>query len=858
MKKISAMAIMVVMMLPALCVSPVNFAKAENVKADVGSGGFVPVTLYFHREEAEAELDTNPPTNDTTATKDFEHEKPVTFSTDSLDKALLVDKNQSFRVAFNITVDATPYPSGPYDFVTVNLTISVLEDGTECASKKYLGKRVQGTSKGNFSLPEDFNVVEGDKNLTFKKDWDYKFDKGHKIKVKITPEINEEDGGVPDTLTYDAYMEYDHADHLGVLSNVYCAPVEIDLGTYDKNNQPKTEFMPNLAAEECIIRFGGGIEDAFGYEDITNVGLRVTGSGVDYRIDNITENKTKSLLYEWDYSKYSKSFVANEPYIANVTVTTVQGHIFYKTTSFNFSAYGLEAEIDSEASASETILAGTQADYTISIRNTGSSKESVTVRMTLTISVSPSGQHKWNISIDGKSKEVNTTDNILYPDFDLSGGSTEPLILTAKSLNITGEVGENWYCRVDIKIEFVGLDETKTLFSTTYLAPPYKINLDWTKKPDDPYYALVDVSSTLYVNVTNMGTMPDTVNLTLNHTNPEGWEVTLAPQTVNLSSFHHSGYYNSNVRLTVKPSGTGEDTAFVNITAYSKGFGHYNETLTRKYLTLNLSKAFGITMAVVPKGSENVDVKNSSGQVTYDVSIETNDNTTHTVKLTADCDNKNITTNFPKSVDVSKDSPGNVTLTVTCSQGMLAGSYIITVGASIKSAPVPEYNRTVNVTVTVKSFPDLRLVWADTNKNEITVTAKPGEYIHKTLKVKNEGNSKISVDLTPKATSSKYGLSIQFSPYSQFDLSPKEEKNITLILGVPEDAMDGETLVGEIEATSPGLNIYPAATILIEIKQSEWEKLIATLYSMIYFIILLITVIVVFIAVWVKKRRKIE
>jgi len=185
---------------------------------------------------------------------------------------------------------------------------------------------------------------------------------------------------------------------------------------------------------------------------------------------------------------------------------------------------------------------------------------------------------------------------------------------------------------------------------------------------------------------------------------------------------------------------------------------------------------------------------------------------------------------------------------------MLAGDYAIIVKANIHG--VPEHNRTANVTVTVNEYYALSVVWVDSNKNEITVIAKPGEYIHKTLKVKNEGNSKITVDLTPKATSSKYGLSITFSPSSQFDLSPKEEKNITLILGVPEDAKDGETLVGEIEITSPGLN--KVATILIEIKQSELEKLMATLYSMIYFIILLITVIVVFIAVWVKKRRKIE
>ncbi|MCG2826314.1 MAG: hypothetical protein L6265_06965, partial [Thermoplasmatales archaeon] len=351
----------------------------------------------------------------------------------------------------------------------------------------------------------------------------------------------------------------------------------------------------------------------------------------------ITENKTKALLYEWDYSRYSTKFVADTPYTATITVETIQ-HTFCQTTNFTFKAYGLEAKINNAESSSETIPAGGQADYTVSIRNTGSSYESGTVRVTLSISISPSGLHEWNITLDGESNEINTTGNLSYPDFDLSGGNTKLLILTVKSLNVIGEVGENWYCGVDIKIEFVGHpEETKILFSTTYLTPPYKIDVGWTETYDDPYYVLVDVSYHLYINVTSMGTMPDTVNFTLSCTNQNGWDISLEPETVNLSPYHQTGYYNSNVKLTVKPSsGAGEDTAFVNITAYSKGFEQdYNKSLTCKYLTLNLSRAFGITMDVELKGTGEVDVKDSDGEAIYEVSIKTNDNTTHTVDLNA-------------------------------------------------------------------------------------------------------------------------------------------------------------------------------------------------------------------------------
>jgi uncharacterized membrane protein len=321
-----------------------------------------------------------------------------------------------------------------------------------------------------------------------------------------------------------------------------------------------------------------------------------------------------------------------------------------------------------------------------------------------------------------------------------------------------------------------------------------------------------------------------------------------------LSKFHQTGYYNSSIKLNVKPSsGAGEDTTFVNITAYSKGFGSYNESLTRKYLTLNLSRAFGISsLSIIANGSENVDVKNSSGKVTYEVNITTNDNTNHTVDLTAVPDNKNITTTFnPTFVTISKDSPKTATLTVTCPKGMLADSYIITVNASIRSAPVHKHNRTANVTVTVKSFYALSVVWADSNKNNITVTAAPGEYFYRTLRVTNKGNSNISVSIDP-VNVHDFQLFDSAVP-SQFSLSYGEEKNVTIYLYIPKDAKDGDTFVVHMETSGAGSP--KSAVIIIEIKQDIWEKLIATLYSMIYFIILLIAVVVVFISVWVKKKK---
>jgi len=122
------------------------------------------------------------------------------------------------------------------------------------------------------------------------------------------------------------------------------------------------------------------------------------------------------------------------------------------------------------------------------------------------------------------------------------------------------------------------------------------------------------------------------------------------------------------------------------------------------------------------------------------------------------------------------------------------------------------------------------------------------------LRVTNRGNSNISVSIDP-VKAYNFQLFDTAVP-SQFSLSYGEEKNVTVYLYIPKDAKDGDTFIVHVEASGAGPP--KSAVITVEVKQSEWEILIATLYSMIYFIILLITVIVVFIAVWVKKRRKIE
>lgn len=851
MRKIAAMVIMIVMILPVLCVLSVNDTKAENVKADVGSGEFVDITLYLHNDST---LDTIEPTSENVTIKKLK-DGAFDFKTESL----LTNLNVS---GVNITIEfwvdlyfvlGKGIPPKPGS-ANVTLTFSVYDSSEKIGSVSWTKKSGSITGIWAYTTPSEPETVQIDLSS-----WDEKQFK-NTVKLVIAPTIdttNEQE----DMRRADFY--YDSTDYPSKL-RMSCAPVKIDVSTYYKNYTIGTEFMPNLAAEDCIIKFRSSksgedsIKNAFGDDDITEVNIEIRGPKNFYckPENNITENKTKEELYKWGYSDYRSQFVADKPYTATITVKTVQ-HTFTQTTSFNFSAYGLEAKIDKSY---ETITAGNQTDYTIIIRNTGSFPEPpggyTGVSVKVNIEISPRDLHTWNISLADKSIETNTTGSFTHEFFNFKGGDTKSLVLTAKSLNVIGEVGDDWNCRVDIVVDFTEDDEKpKMLSSWTYLAPPHKIDINWAKALDDPYYVLVDVESCLYVNVTNMGSLSDTVDLTLNYTNDGVWDIAFKngqknTTTKKLNPYRYTlGGYEEKVELIIIASSEGENeaTTSVNITACSQG----NKSV-RDYLTLNLSRAFGITMDVELKGTGEVDVKDSNGEAFYEISIKTNDNTTHTVDLKAICDDKNITTIFnPTYVKVSKDSTENVTLTVTCVKGMLAGSYTITVNASIRGAPVSKHNKTANVIVTVNEYYALSVVWAESNKNNITVTAAPGEYFYRTLRVTNKGNSNISVSIDP-VNVHDFQLFDSAVP-SQFSLSYGEEKNVTIYLYIPKDARDGDTFVVHMETSGAGSP--KSAVITIEIKQDIWEKLIATLYSMIYFIILLIAVVVVFISVWVKKKK---
>ncbi|MBU2564695.1 MAG: hypothetical protein KJ655_00330, partial [Candidatus Thermoplasmatota archaeon] len=101
MRKIVAMAIMIVMILPVLCVLSVNDTKAENVKADVGSGESVETSLYFYNE---SRMNTTLPPSGDVNTSSLKDGESVEFESPKLDEDLSINTTENCDISFYIEI----------------------------------------------------------------------------------------------------------------------------------------------------------------------------------------------------------------------------------------------------------------------------------------------------------------------------------------------------------------------------------------------------------------------------------------------------------------------------------------------------------------------------------------------------------------------------------------------------------------------------------------------------------------------------------------------------------------------------------------------------------------------------------
>ncbi|MEW6069396.1 MAG: hypothetical protein AB1485_02145 [Candidatus Thermoplasmatota archaeon] len=844
MKKLSAVVAFTLILLTSL-----SFTTPHIKGVEVESGSFVPINLYFHTNNT---MNTTLPSIGEERKASLKDGQSITFISPDLDEELTVDTvcgNVSFYLEIKVRQVNTDLPWTPEnedvnETVDVKLSFSLENPDLSAEATEFFEKIIEWSG---------WKTV----NLTFDKTGKVALGKNSNLTLSISSKV------YPSSMlakNYSVTLYYDEANYASHLS-FSCLPVVATITT-----EGDTEFKPYAPTREIV--FTGSIKDAFGDDDLKEVKLEIKdpyGSIVSPLDLKGLATKTGSYECVWNYTNNSRNLKAGN-HTATLTVTTHQ-HIFYRATNFTFIACALDSGANR---TSATILVGKSAGYAISIKNTGSFDVKITLNISFDIQVIPSGSHLWNITVFDKDTgssigNVSTYESrsLYYNIYNFYGGSTKNLILTVTSSEtIPPNVDwTGWKCGVyaharSITPEYPEAAPALTIF--TYIAAPFEIDIAWAKKYD---YPLVNRRYQFELNVTNLGSNIDSVNLTLNYTNKVIWNISLKKELVeNLAQYGLPGYY-SIVKINVEANSTyeelGEAPTVINITAESvyapPEYKAKWTNKTLKYLILELRRAIGISLFYVDEKTKDVDVKVSSGQAQYKVYLETNDNIPHKIKLNATAESPLTATLETPEVEVSKATRKEVILTVTAPKGTLAGSYVTTIrgGIMVEGVVSPEHTKTISVTTVVNAYYGMDIVWLDENKG-VNITASPSEVIDKKIKVTNKGNAPINVKLRMSVN----GVSYAGLNDTEELLQPLTNNiwTVKMTWQVPGGAEHGRQFMIEVTGEIPGVT-SETITLRVTTEKTEIERLWEVLARMAHFIILLIAVIIVFVALWMKRRK---
>lgn len=823
MRKVSALFGALIVLSSLIIIIIPHYSSAVNAE----SGASIPMRLYWHSGDApnmNPKAPTEPGANATTVRLNNGDSK--TFETRALEKSMTIDTKEICNVSFWLTIKVNNTALTGIDYVTVNLTF-LLEDTIPRASGIW--------SHTTAGMPIGHVTTQ----LSFIAGWPGIVSIGSVLKLKISSQASVSNGEDNTQIqkfnlaTYDITATYDSKDHPSCLS-FWCAPLTATISTHDNTTGvQKVEFEPNVLPAKASILFKGSIQNAFGSDDVVSVDLKITGTGVSEAI-NLTSakgTKTGSYEYAWNYSKYSKSLVPDSIYIANLTVRVAQ-HTFYRATNFTFSPYGVYCTIDKKET--EFVRPDETGGCSIEITNTGGATDTLDV----SIEQYPSPSDKrWNISY-GLPPTLTLSPGVkhefkLYatPPAGATNGSCK-IIITATSGGNRSKMDD-----VEFRVEIV---------------KPWEVNLDWRLSYTQPFLVVSGYTYKFSIKVTNRGGNNDVFNLTV--TKPldwTDWDISLDKYTLALDRWRGTRYYDY-VNLTVIPKDSGVPGNMINITGESQGAALHGEGIRYSNISLRLQRVQGIELSA-DSYSKEVDVKISDAQASYTITISTNDDTTHTVTLEiydkdARIKSVLIDGSSTATVTVARLTPRQVTLSIGMKRGTTAGSYKVNVRATIQGQEL--YTKSLPNPIAVVVRPYYAAELKCDNQTAITATSYSGSTIEYTLKLKNAGNANTTFDLRVKD-------GLQFNPtvYPEAILVKEGSiENARLVLIIPKGARRGDTIFVSIEARHEG-NVLATLTFTIKVEKSDLEVLTETLYQMSHFIILLIAVIVVFVALWIRRGK---
>jgi uncharacterized membrane protein len=674
--------------------------------------------------------------------------------------------------------------------------------------------------EGSYTLLSNLvNPTAVDFAISFDAQYDhnYTFDEGNKIAVEFSFS-----GSV--TLIYDGSNRRSNL-------KLYCKPVtDIEVETYNFNNEPTKTFYPNnidIPANRRIVQVQGDITECWNKWDggsVSEVDIQIEDPDGSTYPDNASldqgnrDNRYAKYSYIWEYSEG----IPDGEYTITIFMHDEQDNVYSTTNTFNMSQYGVlltsPDQVGGEGSytfelakAKRNVIQYNKTTYKINVRNIGNAVTTVNLDST-----GPSSVWEWGLwgeNLTGNDGSESDTTTSINP------GDKREIQLV-----------------VDSKGSELGSDGTKTKEETVEVG-------------EDVIYDF---------KITNAGGADDVFYITVS-TLPTGWSETLSGNDLKTNHPDYGKYYvelasgdsSDDITITLTTASTGDVSDItVKITARSWGSKEQNDDpIVSDEVTTITTLTTGIMLEVVGTPEKETDPDDA---VNFELKL-TNPSSTqadYTVYLTLLGDS-----NGWEDADISFESGLNIdekqyTLGAGDSSSffvwaeptvnVLAKNYSILVHAERDDDPTVRFAEKT-VYVIVQEFHNIVV----TSSLELEEKAEPGDDVQFKIILENRGNVAewVTIFVTvPKDWTVDFGNAS--SEWSK-EVQPGDTEEVTVTLGVPEDA-DGDETVDVTISVVPASSEPVQVLTHTEIDATWYQPIFMLLVPIGLFIAILVLVVVIF------------
>ncbi len=431
---------------------------------------------------------------------------------------------------------------------------------------------------------------------------------------------------------------------------------------------------------------------------------------------------------------------------ANNADLALGDYIYTQRATSDSPAY--DVSLAGVGSLNKTVNTGIETRYTLTVRNTGNSRDTISLS---TSGIASASLNQSSVTLDAEAS-ANVT--LTIPGSALTSAGEYKATVTASSQGDSSKSAE--------------------VTTTTTILPAYNVSLagvgSLTRQTTD---ASNGVRYT--VKVTNDGNTTDTIRLS---TSGDA-SATISPSPVTLSAGA-----SRNLSLTVSDSKLAQAGEYnVKVTATSQNDSSKTAEITT---TTTILPVYNIAIEGV--GELTTETTDASDGVSYALKITNNGNTNDTIDLAT---SGTAATLSQESVSLASGASAEVMLTISGDVLALADSYAVKVTATSQG----DDTQTVEITTTTTILPvyDIALEGI----GELTTeTADASDGVSYTLKVTNNGNTDDTIDLVTSGTA---------ATLSQASVSLASGASADVMLTISGDVLAlADSYVVKVTATSQG------------------------------------------------------